>query len=60
VLAASGDALVAYFHTALLVSAAICVAAGVTSWLTVGEMKKAARDEPGRPSALSSSASADA
>lgn len=36
VLAAEGEALVSAFHTALLIAAVICVAAGAAAWLTVG------------------------
>ncbi|WP_240309558.1 MULTISPECIES: MFS transporter [Sphingomonas] len=35
VLAAGGEALVGHFHGALLVSAAVCVLAGLVSWFTV-------------------------
>ncbi|MCW3798735.1 MFS transporter [Sphingomonas sp. BN140010] len=60
VLASKGQGLIASFHVALIAGAAISIAAGLTGWLTVAEKKKAARDEPERPSALSCSASADA
>ncbi|URD62079.1 MFS transporter [Sphingomonas sp. KRR8] len=43
VLAARGDALVGHFHTALLVSAAVCVAAGLTSWFTVAGSSQGAK-----------------
>lgn len=60
VLASKGPALIASFHVALLAGAVVSAAAGLTALVTVSEKKKAARDEPERPSALSCSASADA
>jgi len=48
VLAAKGEALVGHFHTALLVSAAICVLAGVISWFTVASSGDAAAGEPAK------------
>ena len=60
VLASQAEALIDSFHVALLAGAAVSAAAGLTAWMTVTEKKKAARDEPERPSALSCSASADA